>query len=161
MATDRLERFEKELQSRRSFFQNFFAKLTGASLLGTFLSSLAYLYPASKSTRDDGVFRDADGKPVSAGDIPPGGAIVGRLGRRPALVLNRAGELVALSAVCTHLGCIVAWDAEKHLILCPCHGGVFAPDGRNIAGPPPRPLPHIAIVVENGNIITSATTSTG
>jgi cytochrome b6-f complex iron-sulfur subunit len=51
----------------------------------------------------------------------------------------------AVSAVCTHLGCITAWHAEHELIECPCHGSKFKDDGTKLAGPAPRPLPHFAV----------------
>lgn len=41
---------------------------------------------------------------------------------------------------CTHLGCPIDWRAEAKIFLCPCHGGVYYPDGRVAGGPPPRPL---------------------
>lgn len=51
----------------------------------------------------------------------------------------------AVSAVCTHLGCITAWHPEHELIECPCHGSKFKEDGIKVAGPAPRPLPHFGI----------------
>ena len=51
----------------------------------------------------------------------------------------------AVSAVCTHLGCITAWQPEHEMIECPCHGSKFKDDGTKVAGPAPRPLPHFAI----------------
>ena len=46
----------------------------------------------------------------------------------------------AFSANCTHLGCPVRWEADAHLFMCPCHGGVYYKDGSVAAGPPPKPL---------------------
>jgi len=51
----------------------------------------------------------------------------------------------AVSAVCTHLGCITQWKEEAQMIACPCHGSKFNPDGIKIEGPAPRPLPHFGI----------------
>lgn len=51
----------------------------------------------------------------------------------------------AVSAVCTHLGCISQWKPEDNLIECPCHGSKFRRNGTVVAGPAPRPLPHFAI----------------
>ncbi len=51
----------------------------------------------------------------------------------------------AVSAVCTHLGCITQWKPEANMIACPCHGSKFHRDGKKIEGPAPRPLPHYAI----------------
>lgn len=51
----------------------------------------------------------------------------------------------AVSAVCTHLGCVTQWKPDANMIACPCHGSKFKPDGTKIEGPAPRPLPHFAI----------------
>src|SRR6266700_2791370 len=51
----------------------------------------------------------------------------------------------AVSAVCTHLGCVTQWKADAEMIACPCHGSKFKADGKKIEGPAPRPLPHFAI----------------
>jgi cytochrome b6-f complex iron-sulfur subunit len=53
----------------------------------------------------------------------------------------------AVSAVCTHLGCITQWHPEDNLIECPCHGSKFERDGTKVAGPAPRPLPHFLITL--------------
>ncbi len=50
------------------------------------------------------------------------------------------GKITALSAVCSHLGCIVNYDRLKDRFVCPCHGGIYDGNGKNIAGPPPGPL---------------------
>lgn len=51
----------------------------------------------------------------------------------------------AVSAVCTHLGCVTQWKPEANRIACPCHGSKFQSDGKKIEGPAPRPLPHYSI----------------
>jgi cytochrome b6-f complex iron-sulfur subunit len=51
----------------------------------------------------------------------------------------------AVSAVCTHLGCITQWKPDANQIQCPCHGSKFRTDGTKVEGPAPRPLPHFAI----------------
>ena len=51
----------------------------------------------------------------------------------------------AVSAVCTHLGCITQWKPDAGMIACPCHGSKFKADGTKIEGPAPRSLPHFAI----------------
>jgi len=45
-------------------------------------------------------------------------------------------DFIALSSTCPHLGCIVHWEAQKGRFFCPCHNGVFTPDGKGIGGPP-------------------------
>ena len=60
-------------------------------------------------------------------------------------------ELSAMSAKCTHRGCEVGWDQPGAEFKCPCHGAVFAPDGKNVKGPrknPAQPLdPLLAVPV--------------
>jgi Rieske Fe-S protein len=56
------------------------------------------------------------------------------------LVWDGGHQVRALSATCTHLGCQVRWDGADQKFKCPCHGGVYAVDGRVLEGPPPRPL---------------------
>jgi cytochrome b6-f complex iron-sulfur subunit len=58
-------------------------------------------------------------------------------------VVREAQGFFALSAVCTHLGCLTAWKPELGIIACPCHGSKFKPDGTKIAGPAPKPLPWL------------------
>lgn len=60
--------------------------------------------------------------------------------------------LAAVSTTCTHLGCGVAWNAERKAFLCPCHGGVYGADGRVLAGPPPRPLARVPLAVAGGRV---------
>src|SRR6185436_8847328 len=57
------------------------------------------------------------------------------------------GALHAVSAACTHMGCIVHWNEAEQTWDCPCHGGRYSRGGQVFSGPPladlkPRPLPH-------------------
>jgi Rieske Fe-S protein len=66
--------------------------------------------------------------------------------KQSVVFLDRDGDgYRALSAVCTHLGCRVSWDAPKQQFLCPCHGGVYDREGRVVAGPPPAPLARVPV----------------
>lgn len=74
-----------------------------------------------------------------------GGIFAGEAGK-VAVSRSRDGSLHAVSAVCTHLGCDVAWNQAEQTWDCPCHGSRYSPDGRVINGPAvndlaPRPLP--------------------
>src|SRR5271165_3013635 len=61
-----------------------------------------------------------------------------------AIYVVRTGEgFFALSAICTHLGCMTAWKPELGIIACPCHGSKFKRDGVKIEGPAPKPLPWL------------------
>ena len=61
---------------------------------------------------------------------------------------------VSFSARCPHLGCLVAWNKDHHMFLCPCHGGKFDLEGRNVEGPPPRPLEAFSLRLDdNGYLV--------
>jgi cytochrome b6-f complex iron-sulfur subunit len=86
-------------------------------------------------------------------DIPPGSGKVVALGSKPAIVINTDQGVKAYSAICTHLGCVVAYNDMVGAIQCPCHDGRFNPSsGAVISGPPPAPLPPITASVENDQI---------
>ncbi|MFC8520631.1 FAD-dependent oxidoreductase [Streptomyces sp. NPDC057257] len=74
-------------------------------------------------------------------DIQPGdGAVIRLGGHRCAVHRDESGQLHAVSAQCTHLGCVVAFNRAEQAWECPCHGSRFAPDGRILQGPAVRPL---------------------
>jgi len=61
------------------------------------------------------------------------------------IILSDAGELKALSAVCTHLDCTVQHRPDLGIVWCACHNGRYDLDGKNISGPPPQPLEKFVI----------------
>ena len=63
------------------------------------------------------------------------------------------GELVALSTICTHLGCIPNWLPADTKFKCPCHGSGFYMDGVNFEGPAPRPLERLKITLEGDTVV--------
>jgi len=74
-------------------------------------------------------------------DIAPGeGGIVGRPGDQSAVYRDLQGELHAVSARCTHLGCIISWNPVETSWDCPCHGSRFSVDGEVLQGPAVRDL---------------------
>jgi cytochrome b6-f complex iron-sulfur subunit len=80
----------------------------------------------------------ADGEPF----VPPG---------RSMAVFRQAGQVYAISTVCTHLGCIVKASADG--FACPCHGSQFESDGTVRRGPAPRPLDWLAVTVSGSSLI--------
>ncbi|MBI5473891.1 MAG: Rieske (2Fe-2S) protein [Ignavibacteriae bacterium] len=83
------------------------------------------------------------------------GAIV-RFGNKPViLVRSAAGELRAFSATCTHLDCTVQYRKDLGVIWCACHNGKYDFNGKNIAGPPPRPLDEYRVVVQGEEVLIS------
>jgi Rieske Fe-S protein len=65
---------------------------------------------------------------------------VRRGGAELAVSRDDRGELHAVSAVCTHLRCLVAWNPAERSWDCPCHGSRFGQDGEVLEGPAVRPL---------------------
>ena len=60
----------------------------------------------------------------------------------------------ALSAVCTHLGCLSTWKVDAGVITCPCHGSTFRRDGTVNSGPAPKSLPWLKMwISDDGNLM--------
>lgn len=94
-----------------------------------------------------------------ADDLPPGSGRNFKFGHKPALVTHTEdGQLHAFIAICTHLGCTVQFNDEKELIWCACHGGAYDPSsGKNVQGPPPKPLAPLKVANVDGSIVVSRT----
>ena len=76
------------------------------------------------------------------------------LGAQPAIVIRLAtGELRAFAATCTHLACTVQYRSDLSQIWCACHNGHYDLNGRNVSGPPPRPLDAYEVSERNGEIV--------
>jgi cytochrome b6-f complex iron-sulfur subunit len=86
-------------------------------------------------------------------DLRVGEARLVRHGVTPFYVVRLdATRVVALSAVCTHVRCIVGFDRERRALVCPCHDGRFDLAGNVLSGPPPRALPTYAVSVRDGEV---------
>ncbi len=66
------------------------------------------------------------------------------------VVKDSSGQLIVLSAVCTHLGCTVPWAEDQNKFICPCHKGMFSLEGKLLGGPPPRNMDLLPMRIENG-----------
>jgi len=77
-------------------------------------------------------------------------------GSEPGIIVQTApGAYKALSATCTHLQCTVQFDKPSSRIWCACHNGWYDLTGKNVAGPPPRPLASYTVRVEGDDIYVS------
>ena len=89
-------------------------------------------------------------------DLQPNTGKIFQFGDDPALIVRTAeGELRALSARCTHLNCTVQYSTDERQIVCACHGGVFDLNGKNVSGPPPKPLTAYSVNVRGDEIVVS------
>jgi len=112
---------------------------------------LSYVWPAQR--------RGPSTQTVSAGkadDFKEWDYKMVAIGGQPVVVFRTPQGFRAYSAICTHLGCIVQWSAQRHQIECPCHAGVFDVNGRVVSGPPPRPLNELGVVVMNGEVLVKS-----
>ncbi|MFH2036809.1 MAG: Rieske (2Fe-2S) protein, partial [Candidatus Zixiibacteriota bacterium] len=75
------------------------------------------------------------------------------------IILTDNGELKALSATCTHLDCTVQHRPDLGIVWCSCHNGRYDLDGKNISGPPPRPLEKFVVIEDGVDIFVSKETA--
>lgn len=139
----------RESPPRRRFVEILLGSGIVASIVSFAYPVLRYLVPpAIANLGEDEIVA---GK---VGDLKANASKIFPFGTRPGLLLLTAdGEYRALSAVCTHLGCTVQYKADTHQIWCACHNGVYDLNGRNISGPPPRPLEEFEVHVRGDEIV--------
>lgn len=88
--------------------------------------------------------------------LPPNSGIVFALGTKPAILIHTPdGAWRAFAAGCTHLSCTVRYREDASILWCPCHDGRFDLAGKNVGGPPPRPLPEHKVVVRGDEVYVS------
>lgn len=147
---------EREGPLTRRKLINTLLSVTGLSTLISFLTPVvAYLAPLGQDLLGSADFQTTDGTSIPPGDIAEGTGIVGSLSGRPTLIIRKNGQFLAFDAVCSHLGCIVRWNASREAIECPCHGGVFNLQGDVTAGPPPAALVQVSLRVQDEKIYRS------
>ena len=123
---------------RRRFINWFLGTSVGALMVSVLYPIVRYVSPpripeagtaqVEAGATDDPLLREQGFKIV-------------RFGADPVIVVRAAeNDYRAFSATCTHLDCIVGFQKDRNRIWCNCHGGAYDLTGRNIAGPPPRPL---------------------
>ncbi|HYL63173.1 MAG TPA: Rieske 2Fe-2S domain-containing protein [Candidatus Methylomirabilis sp.] len=125
---------------------------------GIFASLVSFVYPVLRYLIPPAVLDLGGDETVASkvGDLKPNGYKIFRFGSRPAvLVMTAEGEYRALSAVCTHLSCTVQYRNDLRQIWCACHNGLYDLNGRNISGPPPRPLEAFQVHIRGDEIVVS------
>jgi cytochrome b6-f complex iron-sulfur subunit len=133
--------------NRRTALKSFAFVPLGVSIAGLAAMGLRFISPVSKE-RMLRVFA------LHLDDIPIGKTKRFKDLQGKDLLIVRTGEneVKALSTVCTHLGCTVYWQQDKNRFFCPCHDGVFDPDGNVTAGPPPRKLDSYDVEVDGKSV---------
>lgn len=117
----------------------------GSGLAGT---ATALLYPVLRFLLPPEE-TEAEPEAVKAGpesEFAKGSSKILKFGRKPVIVIrDLAGGFHALSATCTHLDCIVQYRKDQDLVWCACHNGKYDLSGKNVSGPPPRPLDRFEV----------------
>jgi cytochrome b6-f complex iron-sulfur subunit len=149
---------QKERQNPASIpRRNFLSRFLGLSV-GTLVA--AVFYPVARFLSPPRVQEDVSTR-VLAGkvsEVTKEGWKIFPFGADPAILVEKApGEYRAFSATCTHLQCTVQFDKTAHRIWCACHNGMYDLEGRNISGPPPRPLTPYTVQVSGDEIYVSRT----
>ncbi len=138
---------------RRLFIKRALYSILGVLGLGFLIPAIRILAPPPRRERALVFF-----PLISEDNLPRSGVrkaelsytVSGREIRRRVFVVVSHSGLYVLSAVCSHLGCLVNYRREKKEFVCPCHGGRYDISGRNIAGPPPAPLTMFPSKLEAG-----------
>jgi len=138
-------------QSKRDFLRWILAGSVVSFFGAVLYPILAYLNPPKHAEVEVSV--------VKAGKISEierdSGTIV-KFGTKPVLLIRTVhDEFRAYSATCTHLDCTVQYRKDFGMIWCACHNGKYDLQGRNISGPPPRPLDEFRVVVQGDDILIS------
>ena len=68
------------------------------------------------------------------------------------VLTDNGRDFIAMSNICTHLGCRVRWISEQEEFFCPCHNGIFDKEGKVTGGPPPRALDRYEVKVEGDQL---------
>jgi len=138
-------------QSKRDFLK---ILLSGGvvALIGSILYPMfAYLKPPKQ-----GEVEVSSVKVGKLKDIEKDSGQIIKFGSKPVILLRTTqGELRAFSATCTHLDCTVQYRKDMGMIWCACHNGKYDLNGRNVSGPPPRPLSEYRVVVQGEDVFVS------
>ncbi|HEY9696612.1 MAG TPA: cytochrome b6-f complex iron-sulfur subunit [Trichocoleus sp.] len=125
-----------------------FGTVTGTAL-GALYPVIKYFIPASTGGGGGGVTaKDALGNDVVASEFlashkPGERALAQGLKGDPTYIVVENEDAIAnygISAVCTHLGCVVPWNASENKFICPCHGSQYNNEGKVVRGPAPLSL---------------------
>ncbi len=137
------------MEFTRRKFLNLLLGITG---IGTLSSMLYPLFKYITPVKGEEVLSGS----VSAGkvgELKPNSAKIFKFGAKPGiLILTQSGEYKAFSATCTHLNCIVQYKEDIQHIWCACHNGHYDLNGRNISGPPPKPLEEFEVMLTGDEI---------
>ena len=124
------------LMGRRTFLDYCIGGGIAAWAALTAYTALAFLWPTKSSIGQEG----SEGITIALSEVPIGDAKKISYQGKPAIIIHTQEGVFALSAICTHLGCLVNWHPGENQIECPCHAARFDLRGNVLGGPAPGPL---------------------
>ena len=143
---DMMSNVDKKTISRRRLiayaWMGAAAIVMGELIFGTF----AFLWPRRKGPKVETVFIAGKVTDFKVGEIIP-------FRKERTFILRTEGGFLAMSAICTHLSCVVNWNEMLKKFECPCHGAKFNLNGEVLEGPPPRPLDLYKLQLVAGNVV--------
>jgi Rieske Fe-S protein len=136
--------------NRRQILNWFLGTSFGALIASVVYPVLRYMTPPKIA---EAATNQIEAGQVNDPQLMERGYKIVRFGAEPVILVKAAdNDFRAFSATCTHLDCIVGFQKEQTRIYCNCHGGCYDLQGRNVSGPPPRPLtPYKVNVVAKGS----------
>lgn len=137
--------------ARRTFVR----ALLGGGFLGSLLS---FFYPVARYLLPPATSESSSDEVVAGqvGELKNNAGKIFRFGSKPGLLIRGAdGSYHALSATCTHLDCTVQYRGDLQRVWCACHNGMYDLNGRNVSGPPPRPLQKYEVHVRGDEIVVT------
>jgi len=136
---------------RRRFINYLLGTSLGATLVAILYPIIEFLIPPPVA--------EAPQSSVVAGqvnELKPNSGKIFKFGTQPGILIRTpGGELRAFSATCTHLQCTVQYREDLRHIWCACHNGHYDLNGKNIAGPPPRPLEQYTVNIRGDEVVVS------
>ncbi len=137
---------DKELISRRKLIVSAWI-IAAIIVVGDFIGGIfAFLWPRKRKEKEEKIFVAGKVADFKVGEVVP-------FRKEKTFVVRLEGGFLAISSICTHLHCIVNWNAVTKRFECPCHGAKFNKQGEVLEGPPPRPLDINKIEVAAGNVV--------
>lgn len=136
----------KDEVSRRDFFTTVGVGACAVAIAGSAVATLDYLDPK--------VLFEPPTSFIAGTPLDYAEGVVRFNKEKKAFVVGTSNGVYAISAVCTHLGCIARYKSDERVIACPCHGSRFDIEGNVVHGPAPRPLPWLDVSEDaQGNLV--------
>ncbi|MDD5542145.1 MAG: Rieske 2Fe-2S domain-containing protein [Acidobacteriia bacterium] len=136
---------------RRTFLNLLLSTSIGASAVAILYPILNYLIPPKA-----GEPTTASVVAGKASELKNNSGVIFRFGNKPGILVRTPdGELRAFSAICTHLECTVQYKKDTSQIWCACHNGTYDLTGKNVSGPPPKPLEAYKVNLRGDEVVVS------